>query len=145
MSHTFFKIWIHLVWSTKDREPLLHKDIRQGVFEHIKEKAGKEGFFIEAVGGIEDHVHCLMLLPPKQSISEAVNKLKGESSHWLNANKLTRTHFAWQNGFAAFSVSESQIGKVKKYIEEQEEHHRTLSYTEEVERFLKLYKALESK
>jgi len=137
MSHTYYKVWIHLVWSTKDREPLLHKGIRQTVFDHIREKARAEGVQIDTINGTQDHLHCLVSIEPKLSISEVVNKLKGESSHWINAGKMTKTHFAWQNAFAAFSVSESQVQKVREYILSQEEHHRRFSFSSEVERFLK--------
>jgi putative transposase len=137
MSHTYCKVWIHLVWSTKDREPLLHKGIRQTVFDHIREKACAEGLQIDTIDGTQDHLHCLMSIEPKFSISEVVNKLKGESLHWINAGRLTKTHFAWQDGFAAFSVSESQVQKVRNYILNQEEHHRRSSFSSEVERFLK--------
>ena len=141
MSQTFYKIWIHLLWSTKNREPSLHEGIRQRVYLHMREKARVEGFHLDTVNGTADHSHCLISLQPKFSISEVVNKLKGESSHWINSEKLTKTHFAWQGGYAAFSVSESQVEKVRKYILDQEVHHRRLSFAEEVQKLLKLYKA----
>ena len=144
MSQTFYKLWIHLVWGTKDSQPLLAKDIRPLVFEHIKDKARLEGYHIDAINGVADHVHCLMSLPPRFSISEVVNKLKGESSHWINAEKLTKTHFAWQGGFGAFSVSESDIGRVREYIAKQEQHHAKQSYAEEVQEFLTQYNAMKN-
>ena len=78
MSQTFYKIWIHLIWSTKDREPALHREIRKKVFYHICDKAREEGFNLDTINGIADHVHCLILLQPKFSLSEVVNKFKGE-------------------------------------------------------------------
>lgn len=140
MSQTYYKLWIHLIWSTKDREPLIGKELRQSIFEHIKDKAKREKIHLDSINGTADHVHCLVSLSPRISISELSNKLKGESSHWINAGKLTKGHFAWQNGYSVFSVSESQVDKVRSYIQSQEEHHRKISYTEEVEEFLKLFK-----
>jgi putative transposase len=141
MSQTFYKLWVHLVWGTKDSQPLLTKDIRPIVFEHIKSKARLEGYDLDSINGVADHIHCLMSLPPRFSISEATNKLKGESSHWINAEKLTKTHFAWQGGFGAFSVSESQIGNVREYIVNQEQHHAKQSFAEEVQEFIIMYNA----
>lgn len=138
MGHTLYKVWFHLVWATKDRQPFLSQEICQHLFTHLKEKAKAEGYTIDSINGMSDHVHCLISIPPKYSISEVVNKLKGESSHWINAEKLTEFHFAWQTGFGVFSVSESQRAKVRRYIENQERHHRKRTYPEEVEEFVRL-------
>jgi REP element-mobilizing transposase RayT len=140
MGQTYYKIWIHLIWSTKDRQKLMIKELRNKIFEHIKEKAKSEGFYMDSINGISDHLHCLISINPKYSISEAANKLKGESSHWINSEKLLKLHFAWQNGFSAFSVSESQLEKVRKYILNQEEHHKKMSFEEELKKILKLHK-----
>lgn len=141
MSQTFYKLWVHLVWGTKDSQPLLTKEIRPMVFEHIKGKAWLEGYHLDTINGVADHIHCLMSLSPRFSISEVANKLKGESSHWINAEKLTKIHFAWQGGFGAFSVSESQIGRIREYIANQEQHHAKQSYAEEVQEFITTYNA----
>ena len=139
MSQTYHKIWIHIIWATKEREPFLRKEIRLDVFHHIREKAIREGYILDTIGGHVDHVHCLVRLQPRFSVSEVANKLKGESSHWINSEKLTKTHFAWQGGYAAFSVSESQVEKVRKYILGQEEHHKKKSYSDEVDESLRGY------
>ena len=119
----------------------MHDKIRGKVFSHIKDKAKKEGYYLDSINGTIDHVHCLLSLNPKYCLSEVINKLKGESSHWINAEKLTKNHFAWQNGYSAFSVSESLVAKIRSYIRNQETHHAKLSFKEEVEKFLKLHKA----
>lgn len=142
MSQTFYKLWVHLVWGTKDSRPLLTSNIRSILFEHIKGKARLEGYHLDAINGVADHIHCLMSLSPRLSISEVANKLKGESSHWINSERLTKTHFAWQGGFGAFSVSESQIDRVREYIINQEQHHSKQSYAEEVQEFLTMYNAV---
>ena len=131
MRHTFFKIWIHLVWSTKNREPLLIDKIRKNVFFHIKETAVEKDFHLDMINGTEDHLHCLLSLNPKLAISDVVNELKGESSHWLNKQNLMKVKFVWQRGFGAFSLSESNVKTVRKYILNQEEHHRKMSFKEE--------------
>ncbi len=139
MSQTYHKIWIHIIWATKEREPFLRKEIRADVFNHIREKASIEGYILDTIGGHIDHVHCLVRLQPRFSASEVVNKLKGESSHWMNDKKLTPTHFAWQGGFGAFSISDRDVAKVRRYILGQEEHHRKKSFAEEVDEFLEAY------
>ena len=141
MSQTYYKLWIHLIWSTKDRRPLIQKEIRWKIFDHINKKAKREGYYLDTINGVADHVHCLLSLQPRYSISEVVNKLKGESSHWINHERITPTRFVWQGGFAAFSVSESQVGKVRAYIRNQERHHQRMSFEFEVQEFLKLYDA----
>jgi REP element-mobilizing transposase RayT len=139
MAHTFHKIWIHLIWCTKDRRPLLPKDIRADVFAHLKEKAREEGIVLDALNGTADHVHALARLDPAQSLPQVVRYLKGESSHWVNEQKLTAERFAWQEGYTALSYGESQIPKVREYIKNQEEHHRRMSFKEELEGFLKQF------
>ncbi|MCL5031610.1 MAG: IS200/IS605 family transposase [Bacteroidetes bacterium] len=96
MRHVYYKIWIHLVWSVKNRYPFLNDEIRHKIFKHISDKAEEKGFFIDIINGYSDHCHVLISLNPKYSISEVVNNYKGESSHWINSEKLTSTHFAWQ-------------------------------------------------
>lgn len=103
MSHTYHKLWIHLIWSTKDRFPFLTREFRNDVIFHIKEKAWEKEIHLDILNGTADHLHALLGLDPKQSIADIVNSLKGESSHWVNEQKLIRSHFAWQEGYSAFS------------------------------------------
>jgi REP element-mobilizing transposase RayT len=140
MAHTYYKIWVHIIWSTKNRQPLLNKELRPQLFEHIREKAKEEGYHLDFINGVEDHVHSLFSLNPKFAISEVANKIKGESSHWINSGEFLKTKFAWQQGYAAFSVSESAVVKVREYIKNQEEHHRKMAFREEVEGLLRLHR-----
>lgn len=140
MPHTFYKIWIHILWATKEHKKVLPRDICKQVELHIKEKCIEEGYHLETIAVESDHTHCLISLNPKFPISEVVNKLKGESSNWINSRKFTASHFAWQVGYAVFSVSESQIEKVKNYIMNQDQHHKIITFAEELEKFLKLHK-----
>ena len=135
----FIKIWIHLVWATKKREPLLTKDIRQLVFKHIRENAVIKNIHVDFVNGHVDHVHCLISLHPEQTISKVVQLIKGESSYWINKNNLCKEHFEWQDEYFAVSVSESSVNKVREYIKNQEEHHSKKTFQEEYDEFMKKY------
>jgi putative transposase len=124
----FAKIWVHAVWSTKKRETLLDKAIRPNVFEHIHQNALKKEILMDIVGGYSDHVHCLFRLKSDQSIRKVMQLIKGESSFWINQQKLIKTKFQWQEEYFAVSVSESQVDAVRKYIQTQEEHHKKKTY-----------------
>ncbi|HVF44344.1 MAG TPA: IS200/IS605 family transposase [Pyrinomonadaceae bacterium] len=133
----FVKIWIHFVWATKNREPLLTDDIRQKVFQHIRENAREKEIFLDFIGGHVDHVHGLISLGTNQTIEKIMQLIKGESSFWINKNRLCRGRFEWQDEYFAVSVSETLVAGVRKYIANQEEHHRTKSFDEEFEGFMK--------
>src|SRR5688500_8740730 len=105
----YTKIWIHLVWSTKNRTPFLSDDLRQKVFEHIRNNALKKDIELAALNGYPDHVHALLRLKTDQTISKVAQLLKGESSFWINKNKLTLAYFEWQDEYFAVSVSESAL------------------------------------
>lgn len=137
---SWISIWIHLVFSTKNREPYLHTmEIRKKVFIHIRENAKEKNICVDTVNGYHDHVHCLISLNKDQSISKVAQLIKGESSSWINKNKILNNHFNWQDDYWAVSVSESHLKRVRKYILEQEEHHKKVAFAEEVEDFMKKY------
>jgi REP element-mobilizing transposase RayT len=137
---SWVRVWIHLVFSTKNREPYLNsKELREKVFNHIKENAKEKNIWLEDLNGYKEHIHCLISLNKEQSISKIAQLIKGESSFWINKNKLIKGKFFWQDDYWAVSVSESHIESVKKYISEQEEHHRIKSFSEEVDEFMKKY------
>ena len=136
---SFLKIWIHLVFSTKNREPFLTKDIRYKVHQHIIENCKEKDIFIIAVNGYTDHLHCLISLGKEQSIAKIAQLIKGESSFWINKNTICKTKFSWQDDYFAVSVSESQVGTVKKYIQNQEAHHSKSTFSNEVDEFMKNY------
>src|SRR5690606_12699418 len=120
----FVKVYIHLVWSTKNRVPLLSsKELRQTVWNHIRENAQAKGIYLDFINGYSDHCHCLVSLGIDQTIQKIAQLLKGESSFWINKKKLTATRFEWQDEYFAVSVSESMLDKVRDYIKRQEEHH----------------------
>lgn len=136
---SWVRIWIHLVFTTKKNTPFLRKNIRKKVFDHIKQNAEKKDIWLDTVNGHNDHIHCLLSLNKDQSISKIAQLIKGESSFWINKNKLTREKFFWQDDYWAVSVSESHIKHLRAYINNQEEHHRKKSFTEEVNEFMKKY------
>ena len=129
-------IWLHAVWSTKDRKQVLMKDFRFKVFKHIKEYAWENGIQLDIINGVEDHVHSLFRLKTSQNPAEVVQRLKGESSHWINENAMLDEGFAWQDGYGVFSVSEPDVMKIRKYIYNQEEHHKKMSYEEELKKLI---------
>jgi REP element-mobilizing transposase RayT len=135
----FVKAWMHLVWSTKNRQPFLADNIRQKVFQHIRENARKKDIFLDFVNGYRDHIHCLVSLGVDQTIAKTVQLIKGESSFWINKERLIEEHFEWQDEYFAVSVSESQVNVVRSYIKNQEEHHRHKTFQQEYEEFIKNY------
>ena len=135
----YLRIWIHLVWTTKDQSPLLTKNIRSQVFNHIKEYCATKSIHLDHINGYNEHVHLLISLKSEQNIATLLNLIKGESSHWINKNKLSPFHFGWQNDYFAASVSHSQIHKVRNYIRGQENHHATKTWHEEYNEFITKY------
>ena len=133
----FVKVYIHFVWSTKNREPFLEtKEIRDKVWFHIKDNAQKKGIFIDFVNGYSQHCHCLVSLGIDQTIQKTIQMIKGESSFWINKEGLTKSKFEWQDEYYAISVSESMIEKVRNYIKNQELHHNTHSYVDEIDNLI---------
>lgn len=136
---SFIKIWIHIVFGTKNREHFLLKNIREKVISHIIENSRTKNIFIDSINGYSDHLHCLISLGSDQNIAKVVNLIKGESSYWINKNRITNTKFGWADEYFAVSVSESQIDLVRNYINNQEEHHRKKSFSEECDSFVNKY------
>ena len=136
---SFVKIYVHFVWSTKNREPLLTDDIRGKVFNHIKENALSKNIYIDFINGYVDHVHCLISLNEELSIGKIAQLLKGESSHWINKSGLSKYYFQWQSEYMAIGVGDGKLQVVRQYIASQEEHHKKISFSQEYEQFIKRY------
>lgn len=131
------KVYIHFVWSTKNRYPFLDsKELRTEVWNHIRTNAKEKGIFIDFVNGYSEHCHCLVSLGVDQTIQKVMQMIKGESSFWINKNQLTKSKFEWQDEYFAASVSESMMDNVREYIKNQEEHHRKKSFQEEYDEFI---------
>jgi REP element-mobilizing transposase RayT len=130
---------IHLVWSTKNRTPFLRNEIRQVILDHIRSNSVEKGIHIDFMNCHLDHVHCLVSLDIDQNIAKVVNLLKGESSHWINQQKMVRGKFSWQDEYFAVSVSESNIARVREYIRNQEEHHKKKTFQDEFDEFFRIF------
>ena len=132
----YTKVMIHFIWSTKNRDKIISKELKPLLLKHIKENSIKKGIFIDSLNCVEDHIHLLISLGTEQTISKVAMLIKGESSLWVNKQKILKEKFEWQDEYIALSVSESGISKVRQYIENQEEHHRKKTFTREYEEFL---------
>ncbi len=136
----FVKVYIHFVWSTKNREPFLDStELRKQVWQHIKEKAKEKEIFIDMINGYQEHCHCLISISQDQSISKIMQLIKGESSYWINKSNLCKKKFEWQDQYFAVSVSESVIDKVRDYIKNQEMHHKKKTFQEEYDQFIEKF------
>ncbi len=125
-----------MIWSTKKRQPYITKELKPKLLSHIKENAFSKNIYIDTINCVKDHIHVLINLKPDQKLSDVVRLIKGESSFWINNNKLIKFKFEWQDEYIAASVSESQVDKVRNYIKNQEEHHRVKTFIEEYKNFI---------
>jgi REP element-mobilizing transposase RayT len=137
VSHTYTNILIHALFSTKDRHPWLNAATREEIFRYLGGAVNELGGQSLLVNGPSDHVHMLFVQPSTLSIANLMGKMKANSSGWVKERWQNRTHFGWQTGYAAFSVSRSQMERVMNYIRNQEEHHRKVTFQEELIAFLK--------
>jgi len=137
VAHTFTNLLTHVIFSTKDRAPAILPGLKGKLHAYmggiVRELDGKATI----INGTEDHVHLLLWMPPTLSVSETMRVLKTNSSRWLNRECRGKSSFAWQAGYGAFSVSQSNAQAVVKYIQTQEQHHRRVSFQEEFIEFLR--------
>jgi REP element-mobilizing transposase RayT len=137
MPHTYTQIYIHAVFAVKNRVSLIDKSWRERLHQYMGGVIRNHGHSAIAIGGVGDHVHILFGLRPAQTISNIMQHVKGSSSEWINKERLTSGKFEWQGGYGAFSYAKSQIPVVRRYIENQERHHRKKSFIEEYKQNLK--------
>ncbi len=136
MAHSYAKIFVHLVWSTKNWKRFITHELRRQLFQHIMEYCKLNDIRVDSLAIQPEHVHALVSLRSDQKVDDVAKLIKGESSHWVNAENLVHPKFSWQRGYGAFSVSPSQVGTVREYIKNQDEHHRKKSFGEELEAIL---------
>ncbi len=136
MAHTYTNLLTHALFSTKDRQPIIRSEMRADLYSYMGGIITNLGGKPVLINGPKDHVHLLFVLPPTLSLADFMEKLKANSSKWANEGSQRRL-FSWQTGYTAFSVSQSKLNEVKAYILRQEEHHRKLTYQEEVMALLK--------
>jgi putative transposase len=132
MPHSYTNLLYHLVFSTKNRQPLIDETWRPRLYEYLGGSIRGLGGVALEIGGIVDHVHILARLRQDRAVSDILRDLKANASRWINESGLLRSgRFAWQQGYGAFTVSESQVEKVRRYIRNQEAHHRKMTFEEE--------------
>ena len=131
MSGTFSNLAFHVVFSTKDRLPLMTTPIRDKLFPYMGGIVKGLGGTIISIGGMPDHVHFVARLPTTVSVADVARTVKANSSKWMN-EKFTTMKFGWQRGYGAFSVSQSALPAVVNYVRNQEQHHRRRSFREEL-------------
>lgn len=140
MAQSLAQLWTHLIFSTKNRFPFLtDKPFRADVHAYLATTLRQYDCETLIVGGMEDHIHALFALSRTYSISTVVKEIKRPSSSWIKATSPRLAKFYWQAGYGAFSVSQSNLEDVIRYIENQEEHHRRITFQEEYRAFLKAY------
>ncbi|MCK4517738.1 IS200/IS605 family transposase [Candidatus Babeliales bacterium] len=132
MGHAYASQFSHLVWSTKNRQPLIDKSFRNELYRYIRGIIDNKQTVLLNVGGTNDHIHVLVSMPPKNSTSDLVRAIKSNSSRFIRSmdNPLSKK-FAWQEGYAVFSVSKSVVESVSWYIKQQETHHKKYSFEDE--------------
>jgi REP-associated tyrosine transposase len=134
--HSFSSSLHHCVFATKGRQAVLTPQLRERLWPYVGGIARENGMTALAIGGVADHVHVLLSLPATMSLAKAMQLLKGNSSKWIHETFPELRSFAWQEGYGAFSIGVSGIKETRAYIQNQEEHHRTRTYREEVIMFL---------
>lgn len=141
MAQSLSKVYLHIVFSTKNRVDYLKKsDIQKQLYAYLtKIFAAKECLAI-TIGGHIDHVHILCTLSRTITIAELLRTVKRGTSKWLKTKDESLSGFQWQNGYSVFSVSQSGVDKTRRYIDTQKEHHEALSYKEELVRFFEKYR-----
>ncbi len=136
MPQSLANVLVHLVFSTKDRAPVLDDDIRPELFAYLVGVLRNHDCVSVQVGGIADHVHILFKISRKLAISSVVEKLKVSTAKWLKTRSPILREFAWQAGYGAFSVSPAAAPEVVRYIQNQQEHHRKVSFEDELRSML---------
>jgi REP element-mobilizing transposase RayT len=119
MSHSFYNVWIHAIFATKDRQQIITLDLEEVLFPFLYDEFSQLDCKLKIVNGLSDHIHCLFMLDAKKSYTEVMKQIKGTSSHYINQHNFIFEKFAWQKGYAVFSVSEFNVNQVYGYIRNQ--------------------------
>lgn len=139
MGNTYTQFYYHIIFVVEKRDAMLDKAWRARLFEYMAGILRNSNCKVLAINGVEDHVHVFFGAGPAVTISKVMQAVKGDSSAWINRERLCRCTFRWQPGFAGFSYHESMIDKVVNYILKQEEHHKKVTFRDEYIAFLKLF------
>ena len=139
MANTYSSLFYHIVFSTKHRQSFIHQDIENRVWAYLGGIARKHKLTAIQIGGIENHVHALIMSMPSVAPSQIAQYLKGDSSKWIHGQFADLKNFAWQDGYGAFSVSKSKVGNVVEYIKNQRRHHEKVNFEDEYFQLMKLH------
>ena len=139
MANSYSQIYLQLIFTVKYRRATLDKTWRDELFSFMSGIINNTGNKTVIINGVEDHLHCFLILKPNTKISELTQKVKSSSSKWINENNLTPQKFQWQSGYGVFSYSKSHVGRVYNYIKNQEIHHKEISFKQEYLDFLKKF------
>lgn len=139
MAATLHKVWIHVIFTTRQKKDLIDTSLERRLHAYMRKQLYDIGCPINIINGTANHVHCLFLLDACQSTSAVVKQIKGSSSHFINHNNLTSDKFSWQSGYTAYSVSESAVPAVFKYIQDQKYVHKKITLEEETEEYTAIH------
>jgi len=137
MGHTYSNILIHAIFSTKDRLPSIRDSLRERLYEYLAGIAQREFGHAVIIGGTNNHLHGLLQVRCSVSVAEAIRKWKSLSSGWIRKSFVGNENFSWQEGYGAFSVSQSNVSKITRYITNQVSHHKRITFEAELLSFLK--------
>ncbi|MGH9946033.1 MAG: IS200/IS605 family transposase [Pyrinomonadaceae bacterium] len=139
MANTYSHCYFHIVFSTKNRVDFIRPEIEDRVWAYMGGIARKQGFTALQIGGIDNHAHALVSIPPPILVTKAVQYLKGDSSFWIRREFPDLSKFGWQDGYGIFTVCKSHASKVVDYIKNQRKHHEKQTFEEEYIELLKLH------
>ncbi len=139
MANTYTQIHLQLIFAVKYRAAIINDTWKNELYKYISGIIQQQKHKLIIVNGVADHIHLLIGFRPHQSLADLMQDIKGNSSKWINENHFTRSKFAWQEGYGAFSYSKSHLSNVINYIKNQENHHRKITFIDEYKAFLKTY------
>jgi len=139
MPQSLSSIFVHIIFSTKCRKPFIHSTMIHNLHKYMVGIAREHNAYVHEIGGVEDHVHLLVSLPRTISLCKLVEEIKKGSSRWMKTQGKDWSRFAWQNGYGAFSIGRSSYENLRRYIQNQQEHHKKISFQDEYRAFLRKY------
>ena len=139
MVQSVANILVHIIFSTKNRQPMISQEIMQELHSYMAGIAHAQDSKVHEIGGVEDHVHLLVSLPRTLQLSKLIENIKKGSSKWIKTKGHSYKGFSWQNGYGAFSIGQSAYENLRKYIKTQKDHHKTISFQDEYINFLQKY------
>ena len=139
MANTYTQIHIQAVFAVQNRDCVIHKKWKDELYKYISGIIKNQNHKLLAINGMPDHIHVVFGMRPIQSLSDLLQDIKGSSSKWINDKGYVKGKFSWQEGYGAFSYSKSQLSRVITYIENQEQHHKEITFIEEYKEFLKQF------